>query len=447
MPRSYRPVHEFIHETRLDDVPDDVRRHARVCLLDLIGVWAAGSRTRASKVARDHAVRRYGGGEGAVPMPFDGRRASPPGAAFAGAATIDAVDAHDGHQICKGHAGAALLPVLHATIGDGPDAGFDDFLVTLIIGYEIAHRCGLALHDTAPDYHSSGSWNAIGCAAMGARLRGFGVDATRHALGIAEYFGPRAPMMRCIDHPSMVKDSSSWGAMVGMTAIDLAETGFTGAPALLCEGDPVTRHWQDLGRRWTMREMNFKAYPVCRWAQPAVEALFALTRANGVTAADIKTIRVATFHEARRLAVTRPDSGDAAQYSLPFAVALAAVRGAVDPSGLTDEAIGDPAVLAMAERVELSERAAYNEAFPAERYADVELVLNDGRSLQSERTSARGNFDAPLSDAELVDKFKSYARGIVDDRQVARLASLVERDDNLPLGELLDILANAGRPG
>jgi hypothetical protein len=29
---------------------------------------------------------------------------------------------------------------------------------------------------------------------------------TAHAMGIAEYHGPRSQMMRCIDHPTMVKD-------------------------------------------------------------------------------------------------------------------------------------------------------------------------------------------------------------------------------------------------
>jgi hypothetical protein len=32
---------------------------------------------------------------------------------------------------------------------------------------------------------------------------------TREALGIAEYHGPRSQMMRCIDHPTMVKDGES----------------------------------------------------------------------------------------------------------------------------------------------------------------------------------------------------------------------------------------------
>ena len=41
--------------------------------------------------------------------------------------------------------------------------------------------------------------------------------------------------MRCIDHPSMVKDGSGWGAMAGISAAYLAKSNFTGSPAILVE--------------------------------------------------------------------------------------------------------------------------------------------------------------------------------------------------------------------
>jgi len=179
---------------------------ARRCLVDTLAIWASGTATEPSRIARDHAVRRYSGD---VAMPFDGRTVNPVGYAFAGACTIDAIDGHDGHQPSKGHAGAAVLPALMAELGQNPDCTLDNMLVHLIVGYEIAIRAALSLHSTVLDYHSSGAWNALGCAAIAARLRGLDSEQTRHALGIAEYYGPRAQMMCCIDHPTMVKDSSS----------------------------------------------------------------------------------------------------------------------------------------------------------------------------------------------------------------------------------------------
>ena len=141
-------------------------------------------------------------------------------------------------------------------------------------GYEIATRAGIAQHATAADYHCSGSWNALGCAAVAARLLGFDARTIREALGIAEYFGPRGQMLRVCETPAMVKDGSGWGAHAGVAAAWLAREG-TGAPAITLEAAEVGQYWSDLGTRWRIREQYFKAYPVCRWAQPAIEAALA----------------------------------------------------------------------------------------------------------------------------------------------------------------------------
>ena len=117
---------------------------------------------------------------------------------------------------------------------------------------------------------------------IGGRLLGFDDDRMRHALGVAEYFGPRGQILRACDDPTMVKDGSGWGAQVGVTAALLARDGFTGAPALTVEGDAAGAHWRDLRTRWRIREQYFKPYPVCRWAQPAIEAALSLQRAHDV---------------------------------------------------------------------------------------------------------------------------------------------------------------------
>lgn len=377
-------------------------------------------------------------------MPFDGRPVNAVGYAFAGAATIDAVDGHDGHEHCKGHAGAAILPALLAELGNTPACSLDELLTHLIIGYEIAIRAGLSLHATVPDYHSSGAWNALGCAAVAARVRGLSAEQTRHALGIAEYFGPRAQMMRCIDHPSMVKDSTSWGAMTGISATDLAESGFTGAPAITCEAADVRPFWSDLGRCWRIQETNFKAYPICRWAHPPVEAVLTLVRDHDIELERIEEVIVTTFHEAARLATARPKDGDQAQYSLPLAVALALVHGTITPNHVLPENYDRPEIWRLVDRVRINEKAAYNDAFPAERYADVTFVLSDGHHLSSDRVTARGNDDAPLSDEEILVKLQQYAAPILSEEKRAAIARILTTPERAPSpAELVSLLTPA----
>jgi 2-methylcitrate dehydratase PrpD len=392
------------------DIPGDVLHQARRCLLDLLGVAAAGRQTALSRIISGHTNIHFAAGPGirSVPLLFAAGDpvCSPAGAALANGMTIDAFDAHDGHPLTKGHAGCGILPALFSfAMAEESDMPLERFCRLIVAGYEIAIRAGIALHATAPDYHTSGAWVSVGAAAIGSHVLGLDDGQSRHALGIAEYHGPRSQMMRCIDHPTMLKDGSGWGAMAGVSAAYLARDGFTGEPALTVEDSSVGDLWADLGRNWRMMEMYFKPYPVCRWAQPAVEAVLDALRGRSVE--NIRSIRIHTFHEATRLAARRPRDTEQAQYSLPFPVAAAALRGRLGFAEVSDEACLDPEILTLADRVELIDEPAFSSVFPADRIARAEIVFQGGDTVRSTDMRARGDATAPLPDEEIADKFRT----------------------------------------
>ena len=78
----------FIHALERGSIPEPVLDAARRHLLDLLGVAAAGSRTKLTRIVSAHAVSEFGGTPGARLL-FDGRRASATGAALAGGMQID----------------------------------------------------------------------------------------------------------------------------------------------------------------------------------------------------------------------------------------------------------------------------------------------------------------------------------------------------------------------
>ncbi len=433
---------EFIHGLRYEDLPADVIHAARRSLIDLIGTAAGGSVTDAARISHNFAVRQMGGTPNAR-LIFDGRRASPPGAALAGAYMIDSLDCHDGHVLVKGHVGVAVLPALLALIDSGNPVDDREFLALLVLGYEIATRAGIALHRTACDFHSSGAWNALACAALGARLLKLTAEQTRQAIGIAEYNAPRSQIMRVVDHPSMVKDGSGWGAMTGLSAAYLAADGFTGAPALTVETPEVADIWDDLGTRWRIKEQYFKAYPVCRWAQPAIEAALSLQRTHNVRAEQIASVEVHTFHEGSRLATRAPASTDEAQYSLPFPVAAALIRGQVGAGEVTGAALTDPAILKLASEIVMHEDAGYNARFPTERWAHVAFILQDGSHLTSAPAIARGNPENPLSDAELQEKYQLLAEPVLGAARAAQIRSAVDGLGSGMLGSVLPLILEA----
>jgi 2-methylcitrate dehydratase PrpD len=425
---------DLIHGLQWADLPARVQEQTELCLLDLIGVAAGGVGTRLSGIIRDHAAETFGG---PVPMLFDGRRASAAGVALAAGMTIDALDGHDGYNPAKGHIGCPLFAAALA-LGVRSGASGSGFLAAIAMGYEFGARASVAQHATVPDYHTSGSWGAVTAAAAGARLVGLDRDTTRHALGIAEYHGPRSQMMRCIDHPTMVKDGSGWGAMCGVSAVQLAARGFTGAPAITVEDAPD--HWADLGERWRILEQYFKPYPVCRWAQAPVEGVLALARAHRLSAAAVARIEVETFHESVRLATNRPRTTEEAQYSTSFPCAVALVRGDVTVADIADDALDDPEILRLSQSLVMRDSDHANRVFPGDRLARVALVLTDGTRVQGDWSGPRWDHQCPPTEAELRAKYHALADPVLGPARATAIESALAGLAGADLSSLSDLL-------
>lgn len=432
---------EFIHQTTWDDLPTAVQHQARRCLLDTLGAAVGGRQTELSRIIHEFAAAVYGGV--GTQLWQDGRSVSSPGAAPANGMTIDALDIHDGYNLVKGHIGAAIVPAALASLTGDRSVSGKELLTRLVVGYEVAARAGIVLHETACDYHTSGAWNALGAAAVSARHLRLTPEQTRHALGIAEYHGPRSQMMRCIEFPTMVKDGSGWGAMSGVSAAMLAANGFTGAPAVTIEADDVQSHWVDLDEKWHILDQYFKPHAVCRWAQPAIAGVLALRQQHNFQPEAVQTIRVHTFHEAVCLTTRRPQTTEAAQYSLPFPVAAALVKNQLGPAELSGAALAHPLILQLADRVELVEDEVYNGRFPAQRFARVEIILTDGTSLQSDAHQPGWDADAPPTDVELRQKFRWLAGGLLAAERVMEIETAVWQLPDLPDGNALATLMAA----
>ena len=441
----------FADELTYDALPVEVLAILRRSFTDTIGVAAVGSTTPLSKIARRVAPMLFGSGTiGTSRMLMDGTAVSPAGAAMAGAFTIDSIDAHDGTTPSKGHAGSAIFPAMIA-LAQAKDKEIDGkrFAEILAVAYELSYRAGLVQHATCPDYHTSGAWTAVGVAAAGAKLLGGNREQIRHAAGIGEYHGPRSQMMRCIDHPTMVRDGVGWGAPSGVTAAYLALEGFTGAPALTCEGAEGSDFWADLGQGWRLVDhTHYKAYPCCRWSHPAIDAANDMMRDNALTHEMIKAVEIRTFHYATRLAGHEPQSQDEFAYSIAFPVAAMIVHGQVGVSELSQEALHDPNILRVSQATNLIDDAEMTQISTDKRWAQVSFVLKDGRKIESAPRTPRGDADMPLTDKEISLKFHLLANPILGVPRADEIEALSSQFDTLSVKDfyhLLDLCTDHAR--
>ena len=443
---SFDAIAEFILGSTQQTFPQQTLATAKLLILDLIGVMAAASKLDAGRIARDHAVNHWASGPAgpSARLLFDGRRTSLPGFSFAMATQVDNLDAHDGWQPSRGHAGAALLPALCAFAEADKELSGRAALEAMVVGYEIAYRAAFALHATVADYHTSGAWNSLGCSAIGARLRQMDKDTLRHALGIAEYHSPRSQMMREIANPTMLHDGTGWGAPTGVYAVLVAEDGFQGAPAATVEFDDAKAAWTDLNHNWLTVQQYIKPYPICRWAHAPIDAALQLREQHNLDPANIERVSIETFEYSAALSVDVPETTSRAQYAIAWPVAAALVRGRVGVDEVLESSFSDPLLIAMTERTSTTVDANIDACFPEQRLARVVITMKDGQTLDSGVTTASGGPDPQPTDAEVVAKFRTYAASVLPAKRVEAIETAVQSLDseNFRFKTLMDLIVD-----
>ena len=128
--------------------------------------------------------------------------------------------------------------------------------------------------------------------------------------------------------------------------------------------------------------------------------------------ADIDTILVETFDRALTLPnQPDPQSTEAAQYSVPFCLALALVKGDHALLPIEGQSLGDISVVSLAQRVKLVSISDYRDAFPASTPSRVTITAG-GRQKTIEVLLPKGEPQNPLTYGELQQKFLTLTTGL-----------------------------------
>lgn len=414
----------------------DVLHQAERCILDVMGCAIAGRTHPATQAVSTVAKRHFPGG--ALHAWFLDDTYGPIGVAYVNSIAATILDLDDGSRQAMGHPGGAIVP---AALALAQELGSDKetLLRAIIAGYEVAVCIGAS--EQRPSYHS-GNYTSFGVAAAAALLKGLDSARIQHALAICAYHGPRvSDLTLSTEMGSNVKESMAWSVVAGMIAADLAEAGFTGSRDALdieerIDGASLTAALQP---EPAIMRTYFKKYSCCRWIHSATEALMHLMAAHDLEPAGIDAIRVETFQQAKSLNnQTDPQTLESAQYSVPFCMALAAVRGEISLMPLTASALGDASVVDLARRITVVELNEMNALFPAQVPARV--TIETGALTVVHRIDAPwGEASRPPPDAELVEKIALLARGRISGELLTRIEAQLygTQDDLSPLFECL----------
>jgi 2-methylcitrate dehydratase PrpD len=144
---------QYIDETKYEDIPRDVHRYARLCLLDWIGVTLGGSREPISDILMDF-VDIVGGNPHATIL-GKGIKTNLIFAALVNGTLSHALDFDDTHKNSGTHPSVCLAPAVMA-VGEYMKSSGRDLITAFVIGFEVGARIGAA----AGTAHYDNGWHA-----------------------------------------------------------------------------------------------------------------------------------------------------------------------------------------------------------------------------------------------------------------------------------------------
>ena len=192
----------------------------------------------------------------------------------------------------------------------------------------------------------------------------------------------------------------------------------------------------DLGEHFILPYgMSWKEYSCCLWAHAPLLAVDRLRSGNEFEAADITRIVIETYPAALQLHVVHPRTTEEAQFSIAWPVAAFLVDGEVATEQVAEARLADPAISALAAKIEFVASAEYQRLYEgsdlgrpdSQDAARATIELADGRTLDS------GLVEHPVYQKEMADwdrgrmerKFRWLLRHLLRPHDVDELVAMV----------------------
>ncbi len=418
-------------------ISDEVRHATRRCLIDWFATTVPGGvRPPATLLCEALADELDRGKAALVP---GGRRALARAAALINGAASHTVEFDDIFRDAIYHPGAPVISAALALAQDRQASG-DRLLRAIVAGYEVSTRIGIAVTPAHYEYwHTTGTVGAFGAAAAACSILGLDRGQSEDALANAATMA--AGLQQAFRSDAMGKPlHAGRAAETGVLVALAAARGVTGAKGMLDGprgfGNAMSRDvdWKaalsDLGRQFNITRMTQKNHGCCGHSFAALDAIIALRDTHRLVPEDVSWIRIGTY--AKALEVTgnaTPASGYEAKFSLPYCASVALIDGRVRLNAFDDQHLEDPEVREIIKRVELYVDAQCDKGFPKQRAAVVEMHTRDGRVLRYRAPTRKGDPDSPLSDAELVDKYRELVDPVIGKAPAENLLDLLWRVD------------------
>ena len=435
---------DFTLNLTLEDVPNDVIQHGKMLIADTLGVAIASHELEPAKIIEDMLLSLKS-------QPQATLWGSPNKVQLADAVLYNAVLAHgldydDTHA--RGIVHPSVVAVITAlTVGETVKADGKSILEAIVAGWEVIIRLSCAtkgrLHTVG--YHNTGIFSSFTAACVAAKLMGLSRDVLINAIGLCG--SQAAAIQEFLNDGSWVKKiHPGWGCHSAIYALMMAERGFKG-PLRVFEGkygiwnshigatDGLEEEFSNLGEAWHTKEINLKLFPVVHSTHANIDLVMSLQKEHNIKAEDIEKIECRIDEHNFNItcqpkeAKYRPKTDYMMRFSLPYLLAIAALRGRVSPWEFDIKNAEDPDLLKMIDKVEcISDPSVANPGyFPGW----IAITTKDGKTHQRHQPFQKGTPQNPISMSTILEKFGNNVSALIKPQQAVDLQDKVQRFEAL----------------
>jgi 2-methylcitrate dehydratase PrpD len=442
---------QFVSGLRYDDIPQRVREHCKNLLLDAIACAVSGRLGEETGQVAAFASSLAQSSEASV---IGGASMSLAGATLLNAYLITATTMCDVHRETMTHVTPEVMPpALLIAERDGLDGRA--LLTAIAAGCEVTTRVGIGTDYPkfrARGWHGPGIFGPFGSAAAVGSLLKFDAETTARAFGLA---GSQAAGTFAAWGTPTVKFHQCRGALSGLMAALLAQQKFVATREFLtakdgglynayADGGKADAAIADLGTRWELEQIAMRLWPSATLIQGMNTALFDLLSRHAIDTASIRKVRVSLSPQAFAM------HGGFATYKAKFEALLSTHYTAavilhdrtLTLAQFEPNRYDDPKLRRFAaDQVEVRADPSI-----AGSQALVEIDTVDGSLLSANCLHPLGGFENPLYRAQIEQKFRTYAEGLLPDAHIADVIGAVDRlDDFGSIRRLMDLLRIAPR--
>lgn len=397
------------------DLPDAVVAAAKKEVLDSLATALGGS-SKAGIGELVATVKEWGGRKQSTIIAYR-TKCPAPNAAQVNASMIHALDYDDGHNSSLVHTGCISVSTCFAVAERMGKISGEEFITAVAMGTDFMARLGLANRDRG-QWHPTTFYGFLGAAGMAGRIMRLNESRMVNAFGIA-YHQCAGNLQATIDGALTKRMGPGFAVKGGITAALMAERDITGARNVL-EGKSGLFHLyqsdydpdalkMDLGKKFEGVNVGNKPYPCCGQTHTFIDATLSLIAKYNIKAEQVDVIKVfggdgtVSFCMPREVKCIPRTIVDA-QFSIPWVVATALVKGKVTIADFTDESIQNKEIQEIACKVTGYIDTGMNRHGVGP--GRVSIITKDGNEYTREIEYASGSPQRPMTFDDCAKKFR-----------------------------------------